>query len=48
MQEAADLMASEQVDVKTWPTPVPLSHGVEAFDRALRAEGGDIKMILVP
>jgi L-iditol 2-dehydrogenase len=46
--EALDLMASGRVDATSWTTPFPLESGVEAFHRMLRAEGDDIKAVVIP
>ena len=48
MQAALDMISSGQVDVTTWSTKFPLSSGVEAFNRMLRAQGTDIKGVLIP
>lgn len=48
LAEAVDLMHQGAVDVTSWTDVFPLERGVEAFHRMLKAEGMDIKGILVP
>jgi L-iditol 2-dehydrogenase len=48
LQLALQLMATGQVDAKTWTTRLPLSEAEQAFRRALAAQGTDIKMIVCP
>lgn len=48
LQTALDLMSGGQVDVTSWVTAAPLSEGVEIFGRMLRAQGNDIKAVLLP
>lgn len=45
---ALDLMASGQVDARTWTTRLPLAEAEQAFRRALAAKGGDIKLVVEP
>ena len=48
LQQAAALMASGAVDVKSWVQTFPLRDGVNAFRRMLAAQGNDIKAVLIP
>ena len=48
MAQAVELMRSGAVDALSWPQVFPLEEGVEAFERMLRAQGGDIKAVIVP
>ena len=48
LQLALDLMASGQVDARTWTTRLPLAEGETAFRRALAAQGRDIKLVVCP
>ena len=45
---ALDLMASGKVDAHTWTTRFPLADAAHAFQRALAAQGTDIKCIVCP
>lgn len=42
------LMATGQVDAKSWTTRFPLADAENAFRRALAAKGNDIKMVVCP
>lgn len=48
MQAALDMISANQVDVTSWTKTFPLTEGVEAFQRMLRAEKDDIKAVLLP
>ena len=48
LQLALNLMASGQVDARTWTTRLPLAEAEQAFRRALAAQGTDIKMVVCP
>ena len=48
LQEAVDLMESGQLDVMSWVQTFPIEQSVEAFERMLKAEGNDIKAVLLP
>lgn len=48
LQLALDLMASGQVDARTWTTRLPLTEAETAFRRALAAQGADIKLVVEP
>lgn len=43
---ALSLMATGQVDAKSWTTRLPLTEAEQAFRRALAAQGTDIKLIV--
>ena len=45
---ALEWMSSGKVDARTWTTKFPLADGATAFNRALAAQGTDIKCIIVP
>ncbi len=45
---ALEWMSTGKVDARTWTTKFPLADGVTAFNRALAAQGTDIKCIIVP
>jgi threonine dehydrogenase-like Zn-dependent dehydrogenase len=45
---ALDWMSTGRVDARTWTTKFPLADGVAAFNRALAAQGTDIKCIICP
>jgi len=48
LQTALDLIANGSVDADSWITQFPLGDGVEAFNRMLAAQGGDVKAVLRP
>lgn len=48
LQHALGLMASGQVDARSWVQRFPLADGVTAFKRMLAAEGADIKAVICP
>lgn len=48
MAQAVELMRSGAVDALSWPQVFPLDEGVAAFERMLKAQGGDIKAVIVP
>jgi len=48
LQHALGLMASGQVDARSWVQRFPLADGVTAFNRMLAAEGADIKAVICP
>lgn len=48
LEQALRLMASGQVDARTWTTRMPLTQAEQAFKRALAAKGSDIKMVVCP
>ena len=45
---AVELLASGKVDGVSWVKKFPLVKGVDAFHRMLRADGDDIKAVLLP
>jgi threonine dehydrogenase-like Zn-dependent dehydrogenase len=48
MRTAIDLLASGKIDATSWTHIFPLSNGVEAVERMLKAQGDDIKAVLIP
>ena len=48
LQTALDLMASGQIDPRSWVQRFPLAEGVTAFQRMLAAKGADIKAVICP
>lgn len=48
LQQALTLMATGQVDAKSWTTTLPLREAEQAFRRALAASGNDIKLVVCP
>ena len=48
LQHALELMASGQVDARSWVQRFPLEDGVDAFRRMLAAQGADIKAVICP
>ena len=48
MKTAIDLLASGKIDATSWTHIFPLSDGVEAVDRMMKAQGDDIKAVLTP
>jgi len=46
MQTALDLIADGRVDASTWTSPFALDQGVEAFNKMLNPEAGDLKAVL--
>jgi L-iditol 2-dehydrogenase len=48
LSHALQLMASGQVDARSWVQRFPLEEGVTAFRRMLAAKGNDIKAVICP
>lgn len=48
LQQALDLMATGQVDARSWIKRFSLEEGVAAFHRMLAARGDDIKAVVCP
>ncbi len=48
MAQAVELMRSGAVDALSWAQVFPLEEGVQAFERMLKAQGSDIKAVIMP